>query len=92
MATLRGEYAEGEKYFRVALEEMQDGLLNPKRGAFIRASTHSQLGENLALQGRVVEGEVEARKAIEDIISSNGRYAPEVPVILARFINVHSTK
>ena len=72
--TIRGQYVEGERLHRSALRAFDDITLRSEAGrALLKANTRAGLARNLVRQGRLVEGEVEIRRALRKILTSYGR-------------------
>jgi CHAT domain-containing protein len=86
-----GKLKEAERYFRRALAEANQGIEDakgrspPPPPGFFEASRDfltRDLARNLARQGRVVEAEIEARRALLDQLHFRGRYTPESAILI----------
>jgi len=67
----RGQYAEAEPHLRTALKKVEIRFKHRLPFVYIEARTH--LANNLSSQGRFIDAELEARKALEAAIGLGGR-------------------
>ncbi|MFH1489525.1 MAG: CHAT domain-containing protein [Pseudomonadota bacterium] len=83
-----GRLSEGEVEHRKALAEwepLKDAVWEcetPKNNPKVYNWLFCELGENLRLQGRLVEAEIEARKAVIGALKSHGRYSAHTAFVL----------
>jgi CHAT domain-containing protein len=82
-----GKYAEGESFFRKSIEEQNRSIEEAKNwgdkapapGVLETARDYAErdLGLNLARQGRLIDAEIEVRRALLSQLHRRGRYATE---------------
>ena len=87
----KGKYAEAEPLFRDALRSTEEMAKSPYSGEFagvISELVLSDLARTLMRQGRLVEAEIEARKALTSSLQRVGRYSPETAHTLKSLANV----
>ena len=87
----KGKYAEAEPVFRAALratEEMSKSPYSREYAGVVGELILSDLARNLTRQGRLVEAEIEARKALTSSLQRLGRYSSETAHTLKRLASV----
>ena len=88
---VRGRHAEAEAYHRAALESWhEDNRVNPSGvyGALHVEIGHAELAENLLRQGRLIEAEVEARKALTLSLAWVGRNSQDTALQIKTLVRV----
>ena len=86
IAQARGDYAEAEGWFRreIALSEQQDDAANK----FSAALQRRFLSQSLRAQGRLLEAEIELRKALLVTLKLRGHYSYDTAACLNGLANV----
>ena len=83
---LRGQHTEAERLFRLALAAAEKyNFRNELKGARRRESIRARLASNLRRQGRLVEAEIEVRKALTARLRRVGKYSPKTTSLLRKF-------
>jgi CHAT domain-containing protein len=90
-----GRPAEGELYHRQAvaifarIKHLPSHICAaPKRNLMVYNWLIAGLAENLLRQGRLIEAEIEARKALQGALQSHGRYCAHTAMMIAKLDKV----
>ena len=86
LAEAQGRFAEAEAFYREAIGWLERDPVASKH-TFLDNLT-GQLARTLALQGRLLEAENEARKALLSILSKRGRYSTHTASVLGSLLAV----
>ena len=87
----KGKYDEAEPVIREALKAAEEWLQSPYSGkdaAMVRDLALTELARTLMRQGRLVEAEIEARKALTSSLQRLGRYSQDTAYTLSWLANV----
>lgn len=93
LLNVRGRYEEAEEFLRAALKGNAETLRrrpNDEFRPFVQDLILGDLAANLTRQGRLIEAEIEARKAVLNSLARRGKYSKETALmvrVLARVIN-----
>ena len=69
-----GKYAEAEPLYRSGIRRLEKGAFSGRYRHTYGTFLYTGLAENLVAQGRVVEAEAEARRALIGVLHRGGRY------------------
>ena len=83
-----GRYAEAEPFYRSAIRKLEKGVLSGPYRNVVGDLAYSELAENLLAQGRLVEAEIEAGRALTRSLRRGGRYHHSTGLMLMRFVLV----
>ena len=83
-----GRFAEAEPLYRSAIRRLEKGVLSGPYRHVVGDLAYSELAENLLGQGRLVEAEIEAGRALTRSLRRGGRYHHGTGLMLLRFIIV----
>ena len=86
LAKLQGRFVEAEAFFREAIRSLEEDAVASKRTFLDTLGV--QLADVLLRQGRLLEAENEARKALLGALSKRGRYSTHTALILKGLIDV----
>jgi CHAT domain-containing protein len=86
LAEVRGDFAKAEVLYRESAAELAKDPLNA--GSYEYDLRLARLGRVLAAQGRLLEGETEARRAVLGAVRRSGRYSLETAIVVNYLTNV----
>jgi CHAT domain-containing protein/tetratricopeptide (TPR) repeat protein len=88
---VKGQYANAEQHYRAAIVKFRkDFETHPEAtySAIHIELSHAELAENLLRQDRLIEGEIEARKAVMESLSRVGRDSQDTALQLKTLVRV----